>query len=72
MIAWLSDLKTTKNKKTGETRYFIKCCDYWRRVSRLDYESRCDDSDVQCCFSTVINIKNGLIHNFKTVYGEHY
>lgn len=68
-IAWSSDLKTTANEKTGEIRYFMKCCDYWKRVSRDTYLSREADSDRSDCHLT--QIRNGVIHQYKTVYGTY-
>ena len=68
-INWLSELKTTENEATGHKRYFIKCCDYWKRVSKIDYDSRAADANRTDRFLT--QVKNGLVHQYKTVYGMH-
>ena len=66
MSLFLSELKTVTNEKTNNTRYFIKTCDCWSRVSKKDYITRTNEAVRSDSFLTVI--KNNLIHHFKTVY----
>lgn len=67
---WLSELKTVENKHTGATRYYIKKCDVWSRVSREDWESRAADSTRKDSFITKSIGDNW--HRFMTVYGHYY
>lgn len=68
-IHWSSEVKTVTNEHTGLTRYFIRCCDVWRRVSRADYYALCTDANRSDSYLT--RIKGHLIHQHKTVYGIH-
>lgn len=68
-MKWYSELKTVRNESTGVTRYYIKICDVWRRVSKDDYLSREADATRSDTFLTTI--KNGKIYQFKTVHGNY-
>ena len=67
-FSWLSELKTVTNVN-GVTRYYIKKCDVWTRVSKADYEHREADATRQDSFIT--KVIRGNVHQFKTVYGVH-
>ena len=66
-IHWQSELKTVTNNTTGITRYYIRICDVWRRVSMADYVSR--DNDAMRHDSFITRTNDNLVHQYKTVYG---
>lgn len=70
VIKWESQLKTVFNPTTGKTYYYILVCNAWRRVSKLAYSRRENDSEMSYCFLTRID-KAGKVHNSKTIYGEY-
>ena len=69
-IDWMSSLKTVRNEKTGDTRYYIYNCERWNRITEQAYTMREDDATRQDTLLT--KIKGDLIHQFKTVYGTYY
>ena len=70
LINWCSAVKTVKNTKTNKTRYYIKRCDVWVRVSEEYYHSRVADSDRREYVRT--RIEGALVHKSRVVYGTHY
>ena len=70
LINWCSAVKTVKNTKTNKTRYYIKRCDVWTRVSEENYNDRVADSNRRDSFHT--SYRGDLVHNSMIVYGMHY
>ncbi len=66
-ISWSSELKTVENKKTKKTLYYLRICNEWRKISKICFETRCDDSNRADSFRT--ETKGDLIYQYKTVYG---
>ncbi len=66
-INWSSQLKTTFNTNTKETRYFMLICDVWVRVAKKSYDTRESEANNSSCYQTK-RVKH-LVHQYKTVSG---
>ena len=69
MQIYLSELRTVKNNVSGVTRYYIKKCDTWTRVTHADYLERMNESYRSDCYLT--KTKGHLVYNDCTVYFKH-
>ena len=70
VIKWSSELRETKNTKSGKTRYYIQHLEGFRRVSKAEYMARYGDGDTICNIGGYS--KGDLQVSFRTVQGSYY